>query len=173
MIMQECMLDRIHAGQMVINMAEDKPARPTQQIVRLAETNIDGNKPVRLAITRVKGVGKMLSNAICSVSGLGDRKLAELSDGEIKNLEDIISNPAKHGIPAWLLNRRYDPVTGETKHLSVSNLDFVQKMDIDREKRAKTYRGLRHMQHLPVRGQRTRGSFRKGKTMGVSKKKSK
>ena len=152
-------------------MAEDKPHRPTQQIIRLVETNIDGNKPVRLAITRIKGVGDMLSNAICSVSGLGDRKLADLSDGEIKNLEDIITNPEKHGIPAWLFNRRLDPKTGDNKHIVVSNLDFISRMDIDREKRMKSYRGVRHIQHLPVRGQRTRGSFRKGKTVGVSKKK--
>jgi small subunit ribosomal protein S13 len=152
-------------------MAEDRPARPTQNIIRLAETNIDGNKPVRTALTRVKGVGDMFSNAICKVTGLGERKLADLSDGEIKNLEDVITNPGKHGIPSWLFNRKSDPITGQTRHISVSNLDFTQKMDVDREKRMKSYRGLRHIQHLPVRGQRTRGSFRKGKTMGVSKKK--
>lgn len=152
-------------------MAEDRSGKPTQQIIRLVETNIDGNKPVKTAITRIKGVGDMFSNAVCSVSGLGERKLADLSDGELKNLEEIILNPQKHGIPAWLLNRRFDPKTGDSKHISVSTLDFTSKMDIDREKRMKSYKGVRHMQHLPVRGQRTRGSFRKGKTVGVSRKK--
>ncbi len=152
-------------------MAEDKPARPTQQIIRLVETNIDGNKPVRAAIRSIKGIGFMFSNAISKVSGLGDRKLSDLSDGELKNLEEIILNPDKHGIPLWLYNRRFDPVRGDTRHISVSTLDFTQKIDIDRMKRFKSYRGVRHIQHLPVRGQRTRGSFRKGKTVGVSKKK--
>lgn len=153
-------------------MAEDRPDKPTQQILRLVETNIDGNKPVRAAIRSIKGVGFMFSNAVCHVSGLGDRKLSDLSEGELKNLEDIILNPDKHGIPAWLFNRKFDPVRGTDTHISVSNLDFTQKMDVDRMKRMKSYKGLRHMQHLPVRGQRTRGSFRKGKTVGVSKKKS-
>ena len=152
-------------------MAEDKTARPTQQIIRLVETNIDGNKPVRTAITRVKGVGKMFSNAIVAKTGLGDKLLAECSEAEIQTLEDVITNPAKHGIPEWMFNRRFDPVTGETRHISVSGMDFTQKMDVDKEKRMKSYRGIRHIQHLPVRGQRTRGSFRKGKTVGVSKKK--
>lgn len=154
-------------------MAEDKrPGKPTQQIVRLAETNIDGGKPVRSALRSVKGISFMLSNAICKVTGFGDRKLAELSEGEVKNLEDMISDPIKHGIPAWMLNRRLDPMSGKDSHLSVSTLDFTNKMDIDRMKKFKSYKGVRHIHHLPVRGQRTRGSFRRsGKTVGVSKKK--
>lgn len=35
----------------------------------------------------------------------------------------------------------------------------------------RAYRGVRHQHGLPVRGQRTRGSFRKNKTVGVQKKK--
>ena len=45
-------------------------------------------------------------------------------------------------------------------------------MDIDKLKKIRCYRGVRHMQGLPVRGQRTRSSFRKsGKTVGVSREK--
>lgn len=152
-------------------MAEDKPARAAKQIVRLAETNLDGGKPVRAAIRGIKGVSFMMGRAVSHVSGLGDRKLSDLSDGELRNLEDIIVNPGKHGIPTWLCNRRSDPSTGKDSHLSVSTLDFTHKMDIDQMKKAKSYKGIRHIHHLPVRGQRTRGSFRKGKTVGVSKKK--
>ena len=152
-------------------MAEDKPGKATQQIVRLVETNLDGGRPVRSAIRGIKGVSFMFSNAVAIVSGIGDRKLSELSDGEIKNLEDIITNPDKHGIPPWLCNRKSDPVTGKTSHLSASTLEFRNKMDIDQMKKIKSYSGIRHMHHLPVRGQRTRGSFRRGKTVGVSKKK--
>lgn len=152
-------------------MAEDKPARAAQQIVRLVETNLDGSRPVRTAIRSIKGVSFMLSDAVSKVSGLGDRRLSELSEGELKNLEDIILNPQKHGIPAWITNRRSDPITGKTTHLSASGLEFTNKMDIDRMKKIKSYRGIRHIHHLPVRGQRTRGSFRHGKSMGVTKKK--
>jgi small subunit ribosomal protein S13 len=153
-------------------MAEDRPDRGTQQIVRLAETNIDGSKPVRAAIRSIKGVSFMMSNVISSKTGLGNKKLSDLSEGEIKNLEEIITHPENHGIPSWMFNRRIDPNTGKDSHLSVSTLDFTNKMDIDRMKKFKSYKGVRHINHLPVRGQRTRGSFRKsGKAVGVSKKK--
>jgi small subunit ribosomal protein S13 len=70
-----------------------------------------------------------------------------------------------------MLNRKRDPVTGEDKHLAVSELELTHKMDIDLMRKLKSYKGVRHSIGLPVRGQRTRGSFRKGKTVGVSKKK--
>jgi small subunit ribosomal protein S13 len=38
-------------------------------------------------------------------------------------------------------------------------------------KKIKSYKGIRHMFNLPVRGQRTKGNFRKGKSVGVVRKK--
>lgn len=139
--------------------------------MRLAETNLNGSLPVRRAILGIRGVGNMLSAAVSSVSGLGDKTMSSLSPEEMKKLGDVLANPEKHGIPTWMLNRRFDPFTGEDKHLLVSKLQFAQKKDIDEMRKFKTYKGVRHSQHLPVRGQRTRGAFRKGKTVGVKKKK--
>ena len=153
---------------MAKKQAEDKGIR---NIVRVLETNLDGSKPVSLAIRRVKGVSFMLSNAICQKFDAPGKKVGDLTEAEIKNLEDIITDPMKHGIPIWMLNRRSDPETGTDRHLSVSTLDFTRGMDINEMKKKKSYRGVRHIQNLPVRGQRTRGSFRKGKVVGVSKKK--
>jgi len=140
-------------------------------IVRLAETNLDGSKKVFDAIRSIRGVSFMMSNAISKMSGLGGKKISELTDSEKERLEDMIMHPEKHGIPVWMLNRKRDPVTGEDRHLAVSELDFTQKMDVDLMRKLKTYKGVRHSTGLPVRGQRTRGSFRKGKTVGVSKRK--
>jgi small subunit ribosomal protein S13 len=69
-----------------------------------------------------------------------------------------------------MFNRRKEPETGETKHITTSQVEFIQKMDIDREKKIRSYRGVRHSLGLPVRGQRTRSSFRKGTTVGVQRK---
>lgn len=152
--------------------APAEKARKEQQIMRLAETNLDGNLTVGLAIRRIKGVGTMLSNAIIKKSGFGGRKLGELSDQELKALEGMISDPAKHGVPSWMFNRRKDPQTARDKHLSVSGLEWQKKLDINELKKIKCYRGVRHSLGLPVRGQRTRGAFRKsGKVVGVSRKK--
>jgi small subunit ribosomal protein S13 len=142
-----------------------------RNIVRVLETNLDGSKPVSLAIGRIRGVSFMLANAVSQKFGASGKKVGDLSEDEIKRLEDIIGNPGKHGIPSWLLNRRADPESGEDRHLSVSTMDFTKTMDINEMKKKKSYRGVRHIQNLPVRGQRTRGSFRRGKVVGVSKKK--
>ncbi len=143
----------------------------TQQIIRLAETNLDGNRLVSVAIRRIKGVSFMLSNAITKALGLEGKKLSELSEAEQKKLEEAIYNPQKIGIPSWMFNRKRDPETGKDMHLIASKLELTQKMDINLMKKLKTYKGVRHAAGLPVRGQRTRSSFRKkGKTVGVMKK---
>jgi len=151
--------------------------RPTErrikQVIRLADTNLDGEKPVERAIRDIKGVSFMFSNAVASVSGLGKKKLGELSEDEMKRLEDMITTPGRHNIPEWLYNRKLDPETGENRHLSVSALEFARRMDINEMKKMKTYKGIRHAAGLTVRGQRTRGSFRKGSSVGVKRERAK
>jgi small subunit ribosomal protein S13 len=148
----------------------EKKEKKIQNIIRLGETNLDGTKNVESAILGVRGVSFSLAKAISKVSGFGNKKVGDLSEDELKKLEDMINHPEKHQIPSWLYNRRKDPETGEDKHLSVSQLEFAQKMDIGRVKKLKSYKGMRHITGLPVRGQRTRGSFRKGKVVGVTRK---
>ncbi|MBM3303804.1 MAG: 30S ribosomal protein S13 [Candidatus Aenigmarchaeota archaeon] len=157
---------------------EKKPAHKPAEgprakvIIRVADTNLDADRKVRRAIMEVKGVGPMFANAVANACGFGDKPVKELSEAEIKKLEDIMANPGSYGIPAWVMNRRSDPQTGENRHLIVSNLDFARTMDINEMKKWKTYKGVRHAAGLPVRGQRTRSSFRgKGTTVGVQRKK--
>jgi small subunit ribosomal protein S13 len=147
-----------------------KPEKKVQNIIRLGETNLDGTKKVASAIRDIRGVSFSLANAIAHVSGFGEKIVGDLSESEFSRIEDIINNPEKYQIPLWLCNRRKDPETGEDRHLTTSQLEFAQKMDIVRERKMKSYRGVRHSLGLPVRGQRTRGSFRKGKVVGVSRK---
>jgi small subunit ribosomal protein S13 len=45
--------------------------------------------------------------------------------------------------------------------------------DLNRLRKTRSYRGIRHELGLPVRGQRTKSSFRTGRTIGVSRKKAK
>ncbi|MFH1445388.1 MAG: 30S ribosomal protein S13 [Nanoarchaeota archaeon] len=149
---------------------EGKPAEDVQQIIRLVETNLDGTKPVKSAIRKIKGISFMFSNAIVSKYPYPDKKVGLLNEEELKKLEDIIINPQKYGIPNWLFNRKNDPLTGVTEHLSVSRLDMRKRTDVDAMKKIRSYRGIRHGLGLTVRGQRTRGSFRKGKAVGVKRK---
>lgn len=153
---------------------EVKPKKEVKAktIVRIANTDLDGEKKVVNALLNIKGLGHTMSRAVCIAAGIDpDRKLMSLSEEEIKKLEDVIKNPRAFGIPSWLLNRRFDPETGKDLHLVGQELVIKQKFDIQRMIDMKCYRGLRHMYGLPVRGQRTRSTHRKGMTVGVVRKK--
>jgi small subunit ribosomal protein S13 len=163
-------------------MADDKKfARPTgdekdfKHLVRVLNTDLDGKKPILYALTKIKGIKYMLSNAICRKANLPLTKRAGfLSDDEIKSLETVLSDLNKAGIPPWMMNRRKDVDTGEDKHLITNTLDYTQEMDIKKMKKTKSYKGLRHQWGQPVRGQRTKSNFRKNKgkgSLGVQKKK--
>jgi len=144
-----------------------------KHIIRIANTDLDGNKPIGHALTKIKGIGQMLANSICLLGEIQRTKqTGVLSDPEIKKLNEIVKNPEKH-FPVWMLNRRKDNATGEDKHLLISDLDFSQNNDIRSMQKIKCYRGMRHSAKLPCRGQRTRSNFRnnKGKVTGVKRKK--
>jgi len=141
-------------------------------IIRIAGTDIKGEKQLFQSLLKIKGVGGVLANAICKIHGFDrNRKVGTLNPEEIKKIEDTLKNPAKFGIPPWILNRRRDLETGENRHLIGVDLTFVQQQDIKRMINIKSYKGVRHMYGLPVRGQRTRSSFRKGRSVGVVRKK--
>jgi len=141
-------------------------------VVRLAEMNLDGTKKVRNAVLGIKGIGKSLANSIVMVSGIDPNVLlGSLTDEQIQKLEDAIKNPSKYGVPYHMLNRRIDPFTGESKHLISSELSFTIRSDIDFMKKIRCYKGIRHELGLPVRGQRTKSSFRTGMIVGVTKAK--
>ncbi|MDP6459896.1 MAG: 30S ribosomal protein S13, partial [Candidatus Hydrothermarchaeota archaeon] len=75
------------------------------------------------------------------------------------------------GLPAWLLNRRKDYASGKDIHVTGSELAISLREDLNRLKKIRSYRGIRHERGLPVRGQRTRTSFRRGASVGVTRKK--
>jgi len=141
------------------------------QIIRFVETNLDGSKAVEDAIRRIDGITFMLSNVIAKKCGFSGKIIGQLSEGEMKMLEEAILNPQSIGVPSWMLNHRNEPLTGKDRHVTASQLEFTHKMDINELKKMKCYRGVRHIQGQPVRGQRTRSSFRKGKSVGVRRKK--
>lgn len=142
------------------------------QIIRVAGTDLDGGKPLVRALRKIKGLGFTATIAVCSASNINpSTKLVELNETQLASLEKIIKNPINYGIPTFLVNRRRDPDTGIDAHLSASDLDIAKKFDIQKYINLRTYRGWRHMLGQPVRGQRTRSTFRyKGRTVGVIKK---
>ena len=139
-----------------------------KQLIRLVDADLDGNKQVFHALRKIKGVSYSFSNVICNIANIDKTaKMGNLDNDQINLLEDIIRNPSKYKIPKWMFNRRKDYDTGEYKHLLSSEIKLIKEFDIRRFKEIKSYRGIRHGLGQPVRGQRTRAHFRKGRAVGV------
>ncbi len=156
-------------------MTQEEPKQELKYFVRIANTDLDGNKPINHSLTKIKGVSFMLSNAICNLSGIEKtKKTGYLTDDEAAKIDDIIKEPSKFNLPSWLFNRRKDPEDNSNRHLTGTALTFTQDNDIKMMKKIKSYKGIRHSLGLPVRGQRTRSNFRKnkGKVLGVKRKES-
>lgn len=138
-----------------------------QHVVRVAKTDLDGNKNIVYALRKIKGVGINYSLMVCKLAGVDTKKKAGyLLEAEARKLEEVILNPAKFGAPIWMFNRRKDMVTGEDKHIVTADLIFAKDMDIKNLKKTKSYKGFRHHSGLPVRGQKTKSNFRRNKKKG-------
>lgn len=141
-----------------------------KHLVRIANTDLDGKKTIGFALAKIKGVGIPFAHAACRVAKIDiTKKSGALTDAEVKRVEEIVKDPIKAGFPPWLINRRYDPETGQHKHLISGDLQFAIENDMKIMKKIKSYKGVRHILGQPVRGQRTRSNFRKnkGKVLGV------
>ncbi|MCQ2056318.1 MAG: 30S ribosomal protein S13 [archaeon] len=140
-------------------------------IVRVADSDIDGLKSAVIGVQQIKGVGKRVAQIAVRRAGINPMtKIGSLTDDDIKKLEESITTYSEYA-PEWIINRQLDYETGADMHLIGSNLEVIQKDDVNRMKMIRCYRGIRHETHHKVRGQRTRSNGRHGLTMGVSKKK--
>ena len=145
-------------------------------IVRVIGKDLDGTRKVDEGLQGIKGISHRMGGIICKEFSKENntpktKKLGELTPVEVKKLEEIIMFPEKHNIPGWALNRQKDFNTGITKHLTMNDLAFSLRNDIQRMAEIKSYKGLRHMWGLTVRGQKTGSTHRgKGGVIGVAKK---
>jgi small subunit ribosomal protein S13 len=123
--------------------------------MRIFGVNIPDNKRIEIALTYIYGVGRSVSNkALAATKVDGNKRAKDLTADEILHIQN------------WL--EKSFPVEGELRQRIKTN--------INRLKELQTYRGIRHMRRLPVRGQRTktnsrtvRGNVRK--TAGSGKRK--
>jgi small subunit ribosomal protein S13 len=139
-------------------------------IVRIAGTDIDGNKKVPYGLTKIRGIGLRMGEVLCNIAGVDpSKKVGYLTDEEAGRLDEAIKHLQDKGVPGWLFNRRGDYSTGKDLHRIGSDLMMALREDISRMRKIRSYRGIRHELGLPVRGQRTRTSFRRGTTVGVKR----
>ncbi|KAF3324327.1 hypothetical protein FCM35_KLT11794 [Carex littledalei] len=142
-----------------------------QHILRLLNTNVDGKQKIMFALTSIKGVGRRFANIVCKKADIDMNKRAgELKADEMERLMTVVANPRAFKVPDWFLNRQKDYKDGRFSQVVSNNLDMKLRDDLERLKKIRNHRGLRHYWGLRVRGQHTKTTGRRGKTVGVSKK---
>ncbi|MBI0584360.1 MAG: 30S ribosomal protein S13 [Methanomassiliicoccus sp.] len=151
--------------------AEKKVDENFRYIVRIMNTDIDGNRPMAMGIQNVKGVGPRVAAVVARRTGIKpSERMGNLSEAQTTAIEKMIANYPEFA-PHWAVNRQNDVETGEDQHIFGVDLDIVRKDDINRMKMIRCYKGVRHEQGQKVRGQKTRSNGRTGLTMGVSRQK--
>ena len=139
---------------------------------RTLRAQVDGNAKVVFGLTQIRGIGRRFGQAIVKVAGINPNiRIGAIPEKDLNRLEEIIINPVQNGIPNWMVNRPKDLRTGEDLHMIGNRLDISLKRDIDRMKKIKSYKGVRHHLKLKVRGQRTKSTGRHGLVIGVMRRK--
>ena len=150
---------------------EEELGEDFSYILRMADTDMDGQKTLATALTAVRGVGPRTAIQICKNTGFDPASLAgHLSAEEQESLRVAIEGYAET-VPLWMLNRQRDIETGDELHLTGQQVTLTLEDDINRLRTMKCYRGVRHASGNKVRGQRGRSNGRGGLTLGVSRKK--
>lgn len=108
-------------------------------MARISGVTLPANKRIEAALTAIYGIGFSISNEILKTAKINpDTRTKDLTQEEINLLHGIIEKQYK--------------VEGDLKREVL--------MNIKRLKEIGCYRGLRHIKHLPVRGQKTKTNSR-------------
>lgn len=152
-------------------MAEQKENPDFRFLVRLVNTDLDGKKKVAVALTGIPVIHNRLSTVVAREAGVDEHQIiGNLSDEDIQKLADALERTEEFA-PVWMRNRRNDPESGEDKHLVGTEIPIQLREDLNRLKKIRSWKGVRHERNLPVRGQRTKANGRTGATVGVQRKK--
>ena len=153
-------------------MEKHKEDKYAEELIRIKGSDLSARKSVLVGLTSIKGISWSFSNALCRSLGIDpNKKISELSKEEISKIEGFIDKPE---IPSFMKNRQKDFDSGEDEHLNGADLKLKNEFDVKRLKKIKSYKGSRHSNNLPVRGQRTKANFRRNRkksgATGVKKK---
>ncbi len=142
-----------------------------RHIVRILDTDLDGNRNVVHALCGIKGVGPRVARVLVTSTSVDpNQKMGYLSDEDIEQLKSAITGVEKR-LPQWMLNRRRDTLTGDDKHIMGADQVLQLREDVNLLRKIRSYRGIRHERGLKARGQRTRSTGRRGLVVGVIRRK--
>ncbi len=149
---------------------QDQEEDDFNYIVRMMNTDLDGDRPLVYALTQIKGVGTRVAEMVVNSTDIdGNAKIGYLEDEKIDQIKQKLVDFTDEA-PHWAVNRKKDPVTGDNDHVLKNELDTVYREDINRMQKISSYKGVRHERGLKVRGQKTKSNGRTGMELGVEKK---
>jgi small subunit ribosomal protein S13 len=139
-------------------------------IVRLAETDLNGERAVMLALSDIRGIGLRTAALVADHVGVGRKMMiGDLSDEQVEKLGTALAAITEY-IPVWMLNRQNDLDSGADVMVYGPELGLNVREDINLMKKIRCYKGIRHETGQKVRGQRTKSNGRSGLTVGVTRK---
>ena len=154
------------------HMSQEEPETEEQDediryFVRVGTTDLDGTESVETALLEMDGVGRRVAKAVADEAGVDPLEtLGKLEDDEVEAVKDAVQNFDEVG-PSWMVNREKDRRTGEDMHIVGTDLEITREEDVNRMKKIRSYRGIRHRQGKKVRGQRTKSTGRTGGEVAV------
>lgn len=121
-------------------------------MARVSGLDLDNNKRVDIALTRLYGIGRKNVVKFLVVAEVAvDKRVKDLTDDEVNRIQKAIDSI---------------PVEGELRSQVHGNITTLKQIG--------SYRGSRHTKNLPSRGQRTKtnGRTKRGKrvTIGAIRK---
>jgi len=122
-------------------------------MARIAGIDLPQDKRIDIGLTAIYGIGRVNVNLILKEAKVEcTKRIKDLTAEELSRIQKAVDKVPVEGV-----------------------LRKKVTQDIERLKIIRCYRGIRHIQNLPVRGQRTRSNARtkrgKRKTIGAMKKK--
>jgi len=117
-------------------------------MVYFLNTNLNNKKKVYIALTKIYGLGNYQTAQICDELGISsEKRIKQLTQIELEKLTNFITQNYALGI--------------DVKRPTLQNIQRLVKIG--------TYRGFRHIDGLPVRGQKTHGNSRTARKLkGIS-----
>ena len=121
-------------------------------MARISGVDLPREKRVEIGLTYIYGIGRVSSNRILAQAGVNpDTRVKDLTDEEVAKIRDVIDETQL--------------VEGDLRREIAMNTKRLQEIGC--------YRGIRHRNGLPVRGQKTKTNARtrKGPKKTVANKK--
>lgn len=122
----------------------------TIKCARVGGVEIPNNKRIQYSLQYIHGIGRTRARQILLDLNMVDKMTKDLSEEELITIRDEVS-----------------------KYMIEGDLRRFNALNIRRLKEIQCYRGIRHIQGLPCRGQRTKNNCRtlKGKRVAIAGKK--